>query len=118
NFKTTVATPRKCPGRNLPSQGSASAPTSTYVENPGGYTSSTGGANTESTSTADNLARSSSKFRGYLEKSSCGANCLGLTKIETIVQSHSWMLRSTRLKCPACSAPIVGTRPTVLPARF
>ena len=30
-FSTTVATPRKCPGRQRPSSGSATAPTSTHV---------------------------------------------------------------------------------------
>ncbi len=32
--------------------------------------------------------------------------------------SHSCCERSTRLKWPACSAPMVGTKPTDLPVRW
>ena len=48
SFSTIVATPRKCPGRQAPSSGSATAPTSTHVACPGRYISSLLGANTRS----------------------------------------------------------------------
>lgn len=43
-------------------------------------------------------------------KSSLGPNWVGLTKIETTTVSASVLAFFTRLKCPSCSAPIVGTR--------
>src|SRR5213078_2037397 len=35
----------------------------------------------------------------------------------TTVRSHSARARRTRLRCPACRAPIVGTRPTLRPSQ-
>ena len=46
-----------------------------------------------------------SSVRGYLPKSSPSPNCVGLTKMVTIVSSHSRQAASTRLTCPACRAP-------------
>ena len=61
---TTVATPRKCPGRIGPSSRSASGPGSTWVWNPGGYIVAAVGAYTASTPTARHAARSTSIGRG------------------------------------------------------
>ncbi len=46
-----------------------------------------------------------------------GANCVGLTKIVTTVNPQRAAEASTRLTCPACKAPIVGTSPIDLPSR-
>src|SRR5262249_61271631 len=48
-------------------------------------------------------------------RSSWGANCVGLTKIDTITEPDLLLARRTNEKCPSCSAPIVGTRATVRP---
>ena len=71
---TTVATPSKWPGRADPSSGSAIAPTETVVSKPGGKTSSTGGANTRSTPSASQAARSRASLRGYWVKSAATLN--------------------------------------------
>ena len=49
--------------------------------------------------------------------SSGSPNCSGLTKMLTATTSHSARARSISETCPACSAPMVGTRPTVAPRR-
>ena len=43
SFVTTVATPRKCTGRDAPSSTCASPSTVTYVWYPSGYTASNAG---------------------------------------------------------------------------
>ena len=48
SLSTTVATPRKWPGRQTPSSGCATAGGSTYVEKPGGYMSACCGTKTRS----------------------------------------------------------------------
>src|SRR6266852_404262 len=64
------------------------------------------------------MAESVSRLRGYLAKSSVGPNCAGLTKIETITTSDWARAARTNDRCPRCSAPIVGTKPTRFPARW
>ena len=71
--------------------------------------SETDGANTASAPAASHFAASSSSWRGYLSKSSFGPNWVGFTNIETTTVSASSFALRTRLKCPSCSAPIVGT---------
>src|SRR5271170_2841481 len=113
---TTVVTPRKCPGREAPSRRSPSPSTSTQVEAPAGYISSTVGAKIRSTPSASRRAQSVSNVRGYLARSSLGPNWVGFTKIETVVMSHVAFDAFTSERCPAWSAPIVGTRPSDLPS--
>ena len=55
--------------------------TRTRVLSPGGYISSTEGAKIRSAS-PDSFRQSSSNVRGYFARSSLGANCVGLTKID------------------------------------
>lgn len=99
---TTVATPLKNPGRLFPSMTSCNPFTSrnvplcllTSVVIPLGYRASTGGRNKAETLrdgcvAEARAAMSASRVRGYVARSSCGANWAGLTKIETIVWSHS-----------------------------
>ena len=102
---TTVATPRKKPGRLFPSMTSCNPFTSrnvplcllTSVVIPLGYRASTGGRNKAEIlrdgcaglEAEARAAMSASRVRGYVARSSCGANWAGLTKIETIVWSHS-----------------------------
>lgn len=102
---TTVATPRKNPGRLFPSMTSCNPFTSrnvplcllTSVVIPLGYRASTGGRNKADTlrggcaglEAETRAAMSASRVRGYVARSSCGANWAGLTKMETIVWSHS-----------------------------
>src|ERR1700691_6781802 len=72
------------------------------------------GAKIASTPAAESFCASASKVRGYLARSSFGPNCVGLTKIDVTTCEHSRFARSTSAKWPAWSAPIVGTRPTIL----
>lgn len=108
NFVTTVATPRKNVGRVLPSIWwlypftSTNVPFcfSTLCEIPLGYISSTVGTNTAAavrpdTETAERSSRSCGRVRGYVARSSCGANCAGLTKMERTVRSFSARERRT-----------------------
>ena len=46
-------------------------------------------------------------------KSSFGPNCVGLTKIDTTTKPVSARAARIRLAWPSCRAPIVGTSPTV-----
>ena len=48
-------------------------------------------------------------------KSVLSLNCVGLRKMLTTVASFSCTLRFTSDACPSCKAPIVGTKPTVVP---
>src|SRR5262245_57040418 len=116
SFATTVVTPLKWPGREAPQSDAVSSCTATSVRKPGGYISSTDGAKTTSTPASRAWCRSPSMSRGYVAKSSCGPNCLGLTKIDITTISHSRRAACTRLMWPACKYPIVGTRPIRLPA--
>src|SRR6267378_2569546 len=75
--------------------------------------SAASGARSESTPACSNFSLSDSKVRGYFEKSSVGPNCFGFTKIEAITGEHSCFARSISRRCPRCSAPIVGTSPTM-----
>src|SRR5262245_34713651 len=111
SFATTVVTPLKWPGREAPQSGAVSSCTATSVRKPGGYISATDGAKTTSTPASRAWPRSPSMSRGYVAKSSCGPNCLGLTKIDSTTTSHSRRAACTRLRWPACKYPIVGTRP-------
>ncbi len=112
-----VVTPRKCPGRDLPSSLSLRPSTITTVLAPAEYISSVLGANSRSTPSRSNISRSRSKLRGYLLKSSVGPNCAGFTKMETTTTSLCCLARRTSERWPSCSAPMVGTRPMALPAR-
>src|SRR4029077_6695654 len=47
--------------------------------------------------------------RGYEPKSSDGANCVGLTKIDTTTLRARRLAWRTSDKCPSWSAPMVGT---------
>src|ERR1700722_624912 len=85
---------------------------------PGGYISSTEGANNNSTDSFSNSARSRSKSRGYFCKSSRGPNCKGFTKIDAATTSHEAFAARTSDKCPSCSAPMVGTNPNRFPLRL
>src|SRR4030095_3000633 len=116
SFATTVVTPLKWPGREAPQSGVVSSCTVTSVRKPGGYISSTDGAKTTSTPASRAWLKSPDMSRGYVAKSSCGPNCLGLTKIDITTTSHSRRAACTRLMWPACKYPIVGTRPIRLPA--
>ena len=49
------------------------------------------------------------------ENHSFGPNCVGLTKIVTTEKSQLATHSRTRLKCPSCNAPMVGTRPIDCP---
>ena len=64
SWVTTVATPRKCPGRRAPQSPSESPLTSTKVWCPGGYIAPGVGVKTASTPTPAHLARSPSRSRG------------------------------------------------------
>src|ERR1700743_1127020 len=72
------------------------------------------GAKMASTPADSSFWASDSKGRGYLARSSFGANWGGVTKIEVTTCVHSRFARSTSDMWPAWSAPIVGTRPTIL----
>ena len=111
SFSTTVVTPRKWPGRDLPSSRSLNPSTCTYVENPGGYISAASGRNSPSIFAASSFAVSASIGRGYLDKSSFGPNCFGFKNMDAYTGEHSFFALSTSARCPACSAPIVGTNP-------
>ena len=85
---------------------------------PGGYTSSTGGAQTASTPSRSQISRSAvlvPRIRARDPRRDRTAR--GLTKIVT---SDARGLARARAgssdACPSCSAPIVGTRPTVRPS--
>ena len=112
SFVTTVATPRKNVGRDAPSIWwpypftSMNVPfcASTSCEIPAGYISPTVGTNTAAgprgpdgvgTERAWRSARSPGSVRGYVARSSWGANCAGLTKMERTVRSFSASERRT-----------------------
>jgi hypothetical protein len=58
------------------------------------------------------LATSAFQVRGYEPKSSVGANCVGLTKIETTTFCARRLASRTSDTCPSWSAPMVGTSAT------
>ena len=123
SFATTVATPRKCPAREPPSNLSLSPSTVTQVvvgrtllSAALPYISSTLGANNNSTPSRSNNSQSHSNVRGYFPRSSFAPNCVGFTKIEAATTSDPSRAARTNDKCPSCSAPIVGTNPTRFPA--
>ena len=112
---TTTPTPPRCPGRQVPSRDADSPPKSREVTGAVGYISPVLGANTAAAPSAAQSRTSSSKSRGYASRSSPAPNCSGFTKIDTTVMSVSATDRRSRLRCPSCSAPMVGTRPTAAP---
>src|SRR6188768_76238 len=65
-----------------------------------------------STPAASAFARSLASLRGYCSKSDASPNWRGLTKIDITTVALSARARSTSETCPACSQPMVGTRPT------
>src|SRR4029077_19609161 len=73
--------------------------------------SAAAGRKRASTPAAENFSESASSVRGYLVKSSLGPNCFGFTKIEAITGAHCCFARCARAVCPACNAPMVGTKP-------
>src|SRR5690349_20271634 len=111
SFETTVVTPRKCPGLDAPSSRSLNPSTVTQVLAPAPYISSADGVNTTSVPSLRNISQSRSSERGYFARSSVGANCVGFTKIETTTSPQRLFAARASDRCPACSAPIVGTRP-------
>mmetsp|Transcript_21846 Transcript_21846/g.61356 ORF Transcript_21846/g.61356 Transcript_21846/m.61356 type:complete len:262 (-) Transcript_21846:623-1408(-) len=56
------------------------------------------------------FSRSLLRALGYLSKSSCAANCAGLTKIETTTCSASLRAHLARSRWPGWRPPMVGTR--------
>src|SRR5260370_32257458 len=62
------------------------------------------------------MDRSRSGLRGYEPRSSPAPNWIGLTNTLTTTLSFARRARSTRLMCPACNAPIVGTSPIDAPS--
>src|SRR5512143_2086578 len=112
SFATTVATPRKWPGRKAPHSPFETSITSMKVWNPCGYMSATAGRKTAEVPAARSIERSRASSRGYFSKSSPGPNCVGLTKIvaATASQPCSRAIR-TRLTCPSRRYAIVGARP-------
>ena len=112
SFVTTVATPRKNVGRVRPSIWCPYPFTSTNVPFcwstvwviPDGYISSTVGTNTAAavrpaTSTSARSSMSRGRVRGYVARSSWGANCAGFTKIDRTVRSFSASERRTMGQC-------------------
>lgn len=119
SLQTTVHTPRKCIGLVFPqSCFGISDCISTYVAKPSGYISSTEGWKTMSQPSRSSIPQSRAKSRGYVARSSLGANCVGLTNTEATVLSQRRTDSRTRLACPSCRYPIVGTRPTFSPCFF
>ena len=116
SLATTVQTPSKCPGRWAPHSPSVRPATWTVVRGASGYISSAGGWKTTSTPSRRQTARSASIGRGYRARSSPGPNCVGLTKRLTTTHPPSARAARIRLACPACRAPIVGTRRMASPA--
>src|SRR4029077_17369828 len=86
--------------------------TRTNVAKSEGYISFNAGANTRSIPAASSISRSAASRRGYEPRSSVGANCFGLTKIDATIRSHSARAASISAICPWCNAPMVGTKPT------
>ena len=115
SLDTTVSTPAKCPGLIAPSQRSAIASGTTLTTRGPGYITVASGTNAIVAPCDSAPARSAASVRGYVARSSVGANCSGLTKMLSTTQSHRARARSISDKCPACSAPIVGTKPTRIP---
>ena len=105
SLETTVLTPRRCPDARLPRVGRLLPSTSTQVEAPAGYISSTLGAKTRSTPSTSSSAQSASKVRGYLARSSLGPNWVGFTKMITVVISQVTSTLLTSERCPACARP-------------
>src|SRR5271167_3927317 len=64
-----------------------------------------------STFAPESFSISASRGRGYFDKSSFAPNWVGFRKMETYSGEHILRARSTNARCPACSAPIVGTKP-------
>ena len=109
---TMTATPSKWLGREAPSKLSVSAPpTWTLVAKPSGYISSAVGAKTTATPASSRRRRSRASSRGYRSKSSPRPNCVGFTKTEAATLAQRARAASTRLRWPACRAPMVGTKP-------
>src|SRR5882672_8459361 len=117
SLATTVATPSKWPGRAAPSSVSEIPATLTRVVALGKYMTAAVGLKTAATPACCSHWRSRSGLVGYRSRSSLGPNWIGFTKMLTTTLEFSRQARSTRLMWPACSAPIVGTRPIVWPSR-
>ena len=117
SLATTVVTPRKCPGRDFPSELFADA----FHGDVGGRTLRIHffdrGREEKMTPSFSSKSQSRSKVRGYFERSSLGPNCVGLTKMEVATASHWARAARTSERWPSCNAPMVGTRPRRFPAR-
>ena len=111
---TMTATPSKWLGREAPSKLSVSRPpTWTPVAKPSGYISS--GVRREARPRRrppPGGAGRGPRRAGTSRSPRRRPNCVGLTKTEaaTLAQ-RPFAAASTRLRCPACSAPMVGTKP-------
>ncbi len=120
SLATTWQTPRKWPGRCLPSSTLSSCGRSiTTSAPPGGYISSAEGWNTQSTPAAAHLARSASSGRGYLDRSSPRPNWVGLTKMLTAVAGPATgrppPATGGRRAAPPSSARTPAARPAPAP---
>ena len=85
------------------------------IGSPSGYISATEGANTKSAPIDSASFASASRRFGYLSKSSFLPNWMGFKNTLTTVTSHSLTDALIKAPCPSWSAPIVGTRPILLP---
>ena len=62
--------------------------------------------------------KSEGRVEGYLSKSLLSLNWVGFTKMLHTVTSHCFMLAFINETCPRCKAPMVGTKPMILPCFF
>ena len=117
SFVTTVVTPRKWPGRCAPSSTSAQlARFHVGLEARRVHRRSGRCVDRVDARAAGTLRGRRRSGAGTRSKSSRTSNCSGLTKIDTTTTSARRRASSTSARCPACSAPIVGTNPTTRPA--
>ena len=113
SLATIVHTPPKCVGRWAPQSFSDRPSTLTTVRCPWGYICSALGKKTASTAVSRQSAKSCCSCLGYLLRSSPGPNCVWFRNMLTTTKSVSFRACLIRLICPSCSAPSVGTNPTV-----
>src|SRR6476620_1419452 len=112
SFATTVHTPRKCPGRDLPSSVLDNEVSATNVERSVRYTSSADGRNKRSTPAFRQNSSSPFSGRGYRLYSPPGSTWSGFTKLLTATSPRvPAASRGTRISSPCAlgNAPIVGT---------
>ena len=111
NFATTWHTPRKCPGRCLPSSASVSCGRSTTISDSCRRIHLLGGR-IEDADRRPARGIFPDRIRSGADtslKSSRGPNCVGFTKMLTAVNGAECLAYSISDRCPRCSAPIVGT---------